>query len=68
MISSGYGCGKHGGREAFHAEICACLHAVQRAADFGDSESDLGNERFDGDSGGELISLIGARRAVLYGN
>ena len=34
VTSSGYGVLSNVG-EAFHAEICACLHAVQRAADLG---------------------------------
>ena len=34
VISSGYGVLVNVG-ETFHAEICACLHAVQRAADLG---------------------------------
>ena len=34
VISSVYGVLTNVG-EAFHAEICACLHAVQRAADLG---------------------------------
>jgi hypothetical protein len=54
VISSGYGVLSNVG-ETFHAELCACLHAVQRAADLGDPKGDFGNRCFYGGAGRHLL-------------
>jgi hypothetical protein len=66
VISSGYGVLVNVG-EAFHAEICACIHAVQRATDLGIQRVMLATDAL-WCRPLRLQILIGLRQVVSFGN
>jgi hypothetical protein len=53
VISAGYGKLEHVG-EAFHAEIIACLSAIQKSGWFGGSECDPRNRCIHGGASSEV--------------